>query len=237
MLPYDLAQATYPAQKTNLGLYNPWLVNWYCDNTMQCNFPEHGRKCGYAVTCIWGPPRDGYDRVSWIDVLKALEVNRAAGRPSALIIKQDFPEEYANKVGLVGGNMANAMKVLGVVGCISDGPIRDLDEVSCLVSFSNLRSIAVLYGLAGWLPNVRWSRRSCVSLACTSTPWGPPLGTASSAFTPSTRPSMSAAWTLRQASSCTWTKTAFASSRLTNSRRWSKTAKSSKERRTSHSRT
>ena len=62
-----MAQATYPAQKTNLGLYNPWLVNWYCDSTMQCNFPEHGRKCGYAVTCIWGPPRDGYDRVSWIE--------------------------------------------------------------------------------------------------------------------------------------------------------------------------
>ena len=122
--------ATYPAQKTNLGLYNPWLTNWYCDNTMKCCFPEHGRKCGYAVTCIWGPPRDGFDRVSWIDVLKALEVNRANGRPSALIIKQDFPEEYANKVGLVGGNMANAMKVLGVVGCISDGPIRDLDEVT-----------------------------------------------------------------------------------------------------------
>ena len=66
---------------------------------------------------------------SWIHVLKALEVNRANGRPSALIIKQEFPPEYAKKVGLVGGNMANAMKVLGVCGCISDGPIRDLDEL------------------------------------------------------------------------------------------------------------
>lgn len=154
--------ATYPAQKTNLGLYNPWLTNWYCDNTLDCHYPEMGRTCGYAVTCIWGPPRDGYNRVSWINVLKALEVNRANGRPSALIIKQDFPAEYANKVGLVGGNMgawgrkqprnfpsefsfdlrlllppllllhldaANAMKVLGVCGCISDGPIRDLDEL------------------------------------------------------------------------------------------------------------
>ena len=96
---------------------------------MVANFPEHGRKVGYAVTCIWGPPRDGFNRVSWIDVLKQLEVNRANNRPSCLIIKQDFPEEYAAKVGLVGGNMANAMKVLGVTGCISDGPIRDLDEL------------------------------------------------------------------------------------------------------------
>ena len=112
------------------GSHGPvWPPRRYCDNTMVANFPEHGRKVGYAVTCIWGPPRDGFNRVSWIDVLKQLEVNRANNRPSCLIIKQDFPEEYAAKVGLVGGNMANAMKVLGVSGCISDGPIRDLDEL------------------------------------------------------------------------------------------------------------
>jgi hypothetical protein len=37
--------------------------------------------------------------MTWMHVLKAVEVNRANGRPTALILKQQFPEEYANKVG------------------------------------------------------------------------------------------------------------------------------------------
>ena len=44
-------------------------------------------------------------------------------------IKQDFPKEIKNKNGLCGGNMTTAMKALGTVGIISDGPSRDVDEI------------------------------------------------------------------------------------------------------------
>ena len=39
------------------------------------------------------------------------------------------PGELADKVGLSGGNMTSAMKALGCVGAISDGPSRDIDEI------------------------------------------------------------------------------------------------------------
>ncbi len=44
-------------------------------------------------------------------------------------IQQNFPPELANKVGLAGGNMVSAMKALGCLGLISNGPSRDIDEV------------------------------------------------------------------------------------------------------------
>ena len=84
---------------SNRRLYNPWITNWYCDNTLTCQYPQLGRRCGYAVTCIWGPADPAFTRMTWMHVLKAVEVNRANGRPTALILKQQFPEEYANKVG------------------------------------------------------------------------------------------------------------------------------------------
>ena len=44
-------------------------------------------------------------------------------------MEQKFPPEIANRVGLAGGNMVSAMKSIGCVGLISNGPSRDLDEV------------------------------------------------------------------------------------------------------------
>ena len=44
-------------------------------------------------------------------------------------MKQDMPDEIKKKNGLSGGNMTTALQTLGCVGCISDGPSRDLDEI------------------------------------------------------------------------------------------------------------
>jgi regulator of RNase E activity RraA len=46
-----------------------------------------------------------------------------------LVLEQKFPPEIAGKVGLAGGNMVSAMKAIGCLGMISNGPSRDLDEV------------------------------------------------------------------------------------------------------------
>lgn len=118
--------ATYPDRPYCLGLYNPWTQNWYTDQSIRCMYPELGRTVGYAVTCVYGLPDTTYGRLSFMDVVDALEASK---KPSVLIIQQNFPPELAAKVGLSGTNMTAAMKAVGCVGVISNGPSRDIDEI------------------------------------------------------------------------------------------------------------
>ena len=46
-----------------------------------------------------------------------------------MAIKQNFPPEIKKINGLLGGNMMTAFKSMGVVGVLSDGPSRDVDEI------------------------------------------------------------------------------------------------------------
>lgn len=118
--------ATYPHHPLCLGLYNPWTENWYTDQSIRCMFPELGRTVGYAVTCVYGLPDPHYARLSFMDVIDALD---ASGKPSILVFQQKFPPQIAGKVGLAGGNMTAAMKAVGCVGALSNGPSRDIDEI------------------------------------------------------------------------------------------------------------
>ena len=118
--------ATYPSNPLCLGLYNPWTENWYTDQSIRCMYPELGRTVGYAVTCVYGLPDPNYSRLSFMDVLEALD---ASQKPTILVFQQKFPPEIAGKVGLSGGNMTTALKAVGCVGAISNGPSRDLDEI------------------------------------------------------------------------------------------------------------
>lgn len=118
--------ATYPESPLCLGLYNPWSENWYTDQTIRCLLPELGRRVGYAVTCVYGLPDPSFARLSFMHVLDALE---AAPKPTILVIEQKFPPEIAGKVGLAGGNMVSAMRSLGCVALLSNGPSRDLNEI------------------------------------------------------------------------------------------------------------
>lgn len=118
--------ATYPDSPLCLGLYNPWTENWYTDQSIRCQFPQLGPRVGYAVTCVYGMPDPDYTRLSFMDVLDALE---ASEQPTALVIQQKFPPELVGKAGLAGGNMVSAMKALNCVGLLSNGPSRDVDEI------------------------------------------------------------------------------------------------------------
>ncbi len=81
---------------------------------------------GYAVTAVYGLPAPSYNRLSFMDVIDALD---ASPKPTIFVFEQRFPPEIANKVGLSGGNMTSAMKAVGCVGAISNGPSRDIDEI------------------------------------------------------------------------------------------------------------
>ena len=118
--------ATYPGDPLCLGLYNPWTENWYTDQTIKSMYPNLGVRVGYAVTCVFGLPAPNYNRLSFMNVLDAID---SINGPTVLALEQKFPPEIANKVGLAGGNMVSAMRAIGCVGMISNGPSRDIDEV------------------------------------------------------------------------------------------------------------
>ncbi len=119
--------ATYPHDReTCLGLYDPWVCNWYTDQSLKCMYPDLGRVVGHVVTVVYGPPDPGFNRLGFADVLRAIG---AVDKPVILCIKQDLPEAIKNKNGLAGGIMTTAMKSAGVVGVVSDGPSRDIDEI------------------------------------------------------------------------------------------------------------
>jgi len=118
--------ATYPTHPLCLGLYNPWSENWYTDQSIRCMYPELGRTVGYAITCVFGLPDPNYARLSFMDVIDAMD---ASPKPTILVFQQKFPPEIAGKVGLAGGNMTSAMKAVGCVGALSNGPSRDIDEI------------------------------------------------------------------------------------------------------------
>jgi regulator of RNase E activity RraA len=121
--------ATYPNHPLCLRLFDPWYDNWYTDQSVRCMYPELGRTVGYAVTCVYGLPESASQQLTFAHVAEALE---ASLKPSILVFQQNFPPELAHKVGLSGGNMTSAMKALGCVGAISNGPSRDIDEIRAM---------------------------------------------------------------------------------------------------------
>lgn len=118
--------ATYPGRPHCLELYHPWNENWYTDNRLQCWYPGLGPMAGYAVTCTYGLPDPTYKKLTWTDVLEAVD---RIGKPSIVCIQQKFPEAIADKVGLSGGNMTSSMRACGAIGCVTNGPSRDIHEI------------------------------------------------------------------------------------------------------------
>lgn len=120
--------ATYPGDKVHcLGLYNPWYGKWYTDQSLKCMFPELGRLVGYAVTCTYGLPDPTFKRGG--NIGPVFDAIKASPQPVILVVKQDMPDDVKNKNGLLGGNMMTAFKNAGIIGVISDGPSRDIDEI------------------------------------------------------------------------------------------------------------
>jgi len=118
--------ATYPSNPLCLGLYNPWTENWYTDTSIRCMYPEMGPLVGYAVTAVYSLPDPKFNRLGFMDAIDAMD---ASPKPTIFCFQQKFPPELANKVGLSGGNMTSAMKAVGCIGAISNGPSRDIDEI------------------------------------------------------------------------------------------------------------
>jgi len=118
--------ATYPGNPYCLELYDSWHGKWYTNQKVKCMFPEKGRRIGFAVTLVFSLPEPGKKYPSFLDLIETLG---KAKKPTIVVARQEFPENIVDSVGLFGGQMTAMQQASGVVGVITDGPSRDLDEM------------------------------------------------------------------------------------------------------------
>ena len=122
---------TFNVKPRNQGFMSPRI---------RCMFPELGNMIGYAATAVIsaeGPPtsRMNVPRTEWFDeVLKIPE-------PRVVVIKD---LDYPNVVGSFWGEVqSNIHKALGCVGTVTDGGVRDLDEMRGLGFFAFASEVLV----------------------------------------------------------------------------------------------
>jgi len=118
--------AAYPESDLCLKLYDAWFGQWYTDSTMRCMYPELGPRLGYVATAVFSEKSDQYTGVHRWALPEHIDGTR---KPVILVAKQAFQPFLGNRVGLFGGNLTAQYKALGAVGVVTDGPIRDLEEI------------------------------------------------------------------------------------------------------------
>ncbi len=104
-------------------------VAGYVGYDIRCAFPEMGTMLGYAVTCTADSTTEDRprSREGWIKLWEALD---AAPKPAVLVFKDIGSDRlHSCHMGEVMGTIA---KRLGAIGAISDGGLRDVNEIRAL---------------------------------------------------------------------------------------------------------
>ncbi len=118
--------ATYPDSDICLKLYDSWRGEYYTDTSIRCIYPEYGPVCGYAATA-W------YSDETWentkLDPWLLYEHLERTKRPVVLVARQTYSPGLEKLAGLFGGMMTTEFKAFGVVGVLTDGPMRDYVEI------------------------------------------------------------------------------------------------------------
>lgn len=104
---------------------------------IECRFPELGPMIGYAVTAVISTASPGNNRIEiadfWREMLKIPE-------PRVVVIH----DSDVRVVGSFWGDLrSNIHRRLGCVGVVTDGAVRDLDEVRRIGFHFFSRSVAV----------------------------------------------------------------------------------------------
>ncbi len=108
---------TFNIRPRNQGFTSPRI---------RCMFPHMGGMIGYAVTAVITanvPPsaRMNVSRVDWVDEILKVPAPR-------VLVMKDL--DYPNVIGSFWGEVqSNIHKALGCVGTVTDGGVRDLDEM------------------------------------------------------------------------------------------------------------
>jgi len=118
--------ATYPRSENCMKLYDAWYGAWYTDQTIKCMYPEIGPRVGYISTVVFCEKSEKYTGMDRWALPEHIDGTR---KPVVLVAEQQFPAELVNRVGLFGEIMTSQYKALGVVGVITNGPMRDIDAI------------------------------------------------------------------------------------------------------------
>ncbi len=118
--------ATYPRSENCMKLYDAWYGAWYTDQTIKCMYPELGPRVGYVSTAVFCEKSEKYTGMSRWALAEHIDGTR---KLTILVAEQQFPPELAGRVGLFGEMMTTQYKALGVVGVITNGPMRDIDAI------------------------------------------------------------------------------------------------------------
>ncbi len=118
--------ATYPHSDICLKLYDAWRGEYYTDSSLRCMYPELGSLCGYAATAWYSEASPEYTQLDRWALPEHLD---RSPKPVILVAKQTYPSGLEKLSGLFGGNMTAQFKALGVVGVVTDGPMRDYIEI------------------------------------------------------------------------------------------------------------
>lgn len=121
--------ASYPKSDNCMKLYDAWYGKWYTDTTIKCVYPDMGPKVGYVATVVFCEDSKKYTGVDRWALPDHFEDTK---KPVVLVAEQQFPPELANRVGLFGEMMTTQYKALGVVGVVTNGPMRDIDAIKPL---------------------------------------------------------------------------------------------------------
>lgn len=118
--------ATYPQSDICLKLYDAWWGEYYTDTSLRCMYPELGSVCGYAATAWYSDAKPEYTKV---DRWTLLEHLNSTPKPVILVAKQTYSAGLEKRSGLFGGIMTAQFKALGIIGIVTDGPMRDYIEI------------------------------------------------------------------------------------------------------------
>jgi 4-hydroxy-4-methyl-2-oxoglutarate aldolase len=97
---------------------------------LRCAFPELGTTVGYAVTCTADSTTPSRRERGLMQLWEAVE---RVPKPAVIVIKDIGPDR--SRSCHMGEVMATTAKALGAIGCISDGGLRDVNEVRALGGF------------------------------------------------------------------------------------------------------
>lgn len=104
-------------------------VEGYVGYDIRCAFPELGTMLGYAVTCTADSTTEERprSRVGWVKLWEAV----AASPKPAIIIFKDIGTDRLHSCHM-GEVMGTVAKRLGAIGAVSDGGLRDVNEIRAL---------------------------------------------------------------------------------------------------------
>jgi len=118
--------ATYPESDICMKLYDAWNGEYYTDTTIHCIYPELGPVCGYAATALYSDKSPEHSELNpWV-LYDHLD---STPKPIILAAKQTYSNSLLNRSGLFGGMMTAEFRAFGIVGVVTDGPMRDYVEI------------------------------------------------------------------------------------------------------------